>query len=247
MLVAMATTWATLASWGLAVEAAQARRPQRAPARRPAPPPAPPVKEAAQFTCPNSLGEGATTRKTYCDVLTALEPTEGVRIPIPAHRGEATLFFDLHNRHTYSEEQVRSGRGYARITATIRVVPNEGEELAQAVIQTEFRTERDLLERILGGAGPGGLKAVAPTGVEPIVVTIPEAVTEVYLVGQRLVVEGIDRREQFGAPGRPIATVSSVMLEYRPSTSKPAPGTTKSTPATAKPAAGTTKPSAPSR
>lgn len=210
--------------------AAQARRTQRAqPARRQAPL-APPVREAAQLVCPNALGEGALTKKSYCDVLTALDASDGARIPIPPHRGEATVFFDLHNRQTYSDEQVKAGRAYARYTATVRILSDAGEELAQALIQSEFRTERDLVERILGGAGPGGLKAVAPTGTESIVVTVPETVNEVVLVGQRLVVESLDRREQFGAPGRPIATVSGVMVEYRPMPPKPQPPTKPTTP-----------------
>lgn len=227
----------TVLVWGSFASAeAQARRPPRAQApRRPAAPLPPPVTEAAQVACPNPLGEGASTKKAYCDVLTALDVAEGVRIAIPPHRGEATVSFDLHNRQTYSEQQVRAGRAYARYTATVRIIGPEGEELMQAVVQSEFRTERDLVERILGGAGPGGLKAVAPTGSEPIVVTVPEKVTEIIVVGQRLVVEGLERREQFGAPGRPVATISSVMVEYRPSTAKPA------TPAAAP------KPSAPSK
>ena len=47
------------------------------------------------------------------------------------------------------------------------------------MVRSEFRTEKDLVERIGGGAGPGGVKAVAPTGAEPVVLTVPEDVTEV--------------------------------------------------------------------
>ena len=46
--------------------------------------------------------------------------------------------------------------------------------LSRAVILNEFRTEADLFDRISGGSGPGGLKAVAPTGIEAIEVVIPE-------------------------------------------------------------------------
>ena len=42
----------------------------------------------------------------------------------------------------------------------------------------------DLVERITGGAGPGGVKAVAPIGSEPISVEIPPDVTEVALLGE---------------------------------------------------------------
>ena len=45
--------------------------------------------------------------------------------------------------------------------------PAIGTPVGQAVVRGEFRTEKDLVERIGGGAGPGGAKAVAPTGAEP--------------------------------------------------------------------------------
>ena len=49
----------------------------RAPARRPAP--LPPLKtEEAAMMCPNPLGQGVQTRRTFCDVLTGREPADGI-------------------------------------------------------------------------------------------------------------------------------------------------------------------------
>src|SRR5512142_2906033 len=89
----------------LAPASAQTRRP----ARRPPPkPPAPKtIKAAPEVTCPNPLGTGLKTHEVFCDVLTGRDPQAGVIIKFPPHRGPVTLPFDLHNRHTYSEEQVR--------------------------------------------------------------------------------------------------------------------------------------------
>ena len=44
----------------------------------------------------------------------------------------------------------------------------------RAVVQSEFRTEKDLFDRIGGGAGPGGVKAVAPSGDEFITIELPD-------------------------------------------------------------------------
>ena len=41
--------------------------------------------------------------------------------------------------------------------------------ISRAVVQNEFRTAADLVDRVSGGAGPGGVKAVAPTGIESII------------------------------------------------------------------------------
>ena len=65
------------------------------------------------------------------------------------------------------------------------------------------------------GPGPGGVKAVAPIGNETVMVSIPAGVTEVSLLGELL-----DARTSIGreteTPGRPVAVVSNVQVEYRP-------------------------------
>ena len=52
----------------------------------------------------------------------------------------STLTFDLHNRHTYSEEQVRANRAFARYTATIGVLTMDNTLISRAAVQNEFRT-----------------------------------------------------------------------------------------------------------
>lgn len=169
------------------------------------------------MTCPAPLGTGVTSKRTYCDVLTGASPAEGILIALPPHSGDVTLTFDLHNRHTYSQEQMKDARAaYARYTATIGALTMDNTLVSRAVVQNEFRAARDLVERIAGGAGPGGLKAVAPTGAEAIAITIPEAEHQISLLGEKLTVERADGRATYGSPGRPIAIVSNVMIEYLP-------------------------------
>ena len=88
--------------------------------------------------------------------------------------------------------------------------------MIQAPDWPEFRAASDLVDRVGGGAGPGGVKAVAPTGTESISVAIPEGELSVSLLGERLAVERIDGPAAYSQVGRPIAVVSNVMLEYRP-------------------------------
>jgi len=194
---------------------------RRAPAKRPAPArkaPAPPplTRVPASLVCPAELGIGVETKRRYCDVLTGREPGQGILVTVPAHRGTATLSFELHNRHTYSAELVRTRRAYRRYTATIGVLTPDNTLLDRAIIDSEVRTERDLYDRIGGGAGPGGVKAVAPTGSEFVQFTIPEDVTEVSILGEKLAVVRPDGTDLFTSAGRPVATISNVMVEYRP-------------------------------
>ena len=168
------------------------------------------------MTCPAPIGVGVRTKLAFCEVMAGRDPAAGVVIQVPPHKGPATLTFDLHNLHTYSEEQVKAHRAFARYTATIGVLTLDNTLISRAVVQNEFRSAADLIDRVRGGAGPGGVKAVAPTGSEPITVAIPEGELSVSLLGEKLAVERIDGAATYSQPGRPIAVVSNVMLEYRP-------------------------------
>ena len=179
-------------------------------------PAAVPLKtDPADLKCPESLGTGVKTGASYCFVLAGRDPAQGVIVTIPSHAGPASLLFELHNRHTYSEEDIRAGRGYAKYTAVIGVLSMKSELLGRAAVQSEFRAARDLHERISGGAGPGGVKAVAPIGREQIAVTIPAGVEQVSLLGEVLDATTAAGHE-IASPGRPVALVSHVRIEYRP-------------------------------
>ena len=201
---------------------AQTRRP---PPRK-APPPPVTKTIAPDIICPTPLGVGTKTKLAFCEVMAGRDPAAGILIAVPPHKGPATLSFDLHNLHTYSEEQVRARRAFARYTATIGALTMDNTLISRAVVQSEFRTAADLVDRVGGGAGPGGVKAVAPTGTEPVTIEIPEAEPQVSLLGEKLAVDRMDGSATYSQPGRPIAVVSNVMLEYTPAPPpkpKPAP------------------------
>ena len=187
-------------------------------------PPPPPKVEPAQIKCPEPLGVGVKTGASYCFVLAGSDPANGVVVTIPPHVDTAALLFDLHNRHTYSDEDIRAGRGFAKYTAVVAVLTMKGELLDRGAVQTEFRSARDLYERISGGAGPGGVKAVAPLGKEQVRISIPAAVNDVSVLGEVLDATTAAGHET-ATPGRTVAVISNVRVEYRPApvrtTSKP--------------------------
>jgi len=194
--------------------------------RQPAPPPLAPLEKIApEMMCPTPLGVGVTTKVAYCDVMSERDPMKGILITLPLHKGPVTLTFNLHNRHTYSEEQVKANRAYARYTASIGVLTTDNNLISRAVVQSEFRNAGDLVDRIAGGAGPGGVKAVAPTGTEAISITIPEEENQVSILGEKLTYERLEgAAETYSTEGRPIAVISNVMVEYHPAPPpKPAP------------------------
>ena len=201
----------------LATLAAPGQAQTRRAARRPAAPPLAALKkESVELACPTPLGVGVQSRLLFCDVMSGRDPAAGIVIALPQHRGPVTLTFDLHNRHTYSEEQVKANRAFSRYTATVGVLTMDNTLISRAVVQNEFRKAADLVDRVGGGAGPGGVKAVAPTGTEAVTITIPEEEQQVSILGEKVTVERLDGTATYSSAGRPVAVISNVMIEYRP-------------------------------
>ncbi len=203
-----------LASVAFGPLSAQAPKAKRPAAPTPAPVKVVPKTEPAEVDCPSPLGIGVTTKRVFCDVPIGRTSADGVVIKIPPHKGPAYLVFDLHNRQTYSEEQVKARKAYARLTATIGILTMDNTLLTRAIVQNEFRSAADLFDRVAGGAGPSGVKAVAPTGEESVRAEIPEGTNEVCVLGEKLSVRRVDGDELFVAPGRPIALISDINVQY---------------------------------
>jgi hypothetical protein len=196
----------------VSMASAQARGRTQKPAARPS---SSALKtEPADVTCQEPLGKGMKTGVQYCFVLAGATAAEGVLVKLPPRTGPATLIFDLHNRHTYSEQYEKDGRAFARYRAGIGVLTMEMDLLARAAVEGEFRTAADLYERIGGGAGPSGMKAVAPLGQERVYITIPPGIDQVSLLGEILEAHTPAGRET-ATPGRPVAIVSNIQVEYR--------------------------------
>lgn len=198
--------------------AAQARGRTQKPAAKPAA--SAQKTEPADVSCPDPLGKGMKTGVLYCFVPAGTAAEQGVLVKLPARTGPATLIFDLHNHHTYSEQAVKEGRGFARYRAGIAVLTMKMDVVARAAVEGEFRTAADLYERIGGGAGPSGAKAVAPLGQERVYITIPPGIDQVSLLGELLDARTAAGRET-ATPGRPVAIVSNIQIEYRPARRSP--------------------------
>lgn len=168
-----------------------------------------------EIKCPSLLGMGVKTIRSYCDVPAGTDPAQGIVLTLPPHVGTGTLSFDLHARHLYSAEQTAAGKAYSHYRAVIGVLTMNGDVIERDTVDTEFRSDADLFDRIGGGAGPGGLKAIAPVGREQIFVTIPAKVNQVSLLGESLDALTPAGHETTVMPGRPIAIVSDVLFEYR--------------------------------
>jgi hypothetical protein len=168
-------------------------------------------------TCASDLGLGQKSKRKFCDVVITGVPAESVAVTIPPHTGTVTLFFDLHNRFALPVVAGQPLLAYQRHEAIVAVIRPNGVIVTKAASIREFRTQADLFDQIAGGGRPGGVKAIAPGPAEAVRVTIPPGLSSVGIAGLRLTVRtGMVGPETFDTPGRPVAIVSNVRVEYRP-------------------------------
>jgi hypothetical protein len=176
-----------------------------------------PKTATPEIKCPSLIGMGVKTVRSFCDVPAGSDPALGLVISLPAHAGNGTLTFDLHARHLYSEDEIKSGKSYAHYRATVGVLTMKGDLLTRGAVEAEFRSGADLFDRIGGGNGPGGLKAVAPAGREQVIVDVPASADQVSVLGESLDAVTPAGHETAVMPGRPVAIVSNILFEYKPS------------------------------
>ncbi len=165
-------------------------------------------------TCAASLGAGVKSKREFCDVMVATRADRSVAMTIPKHTGTATLLFDLHNRFAPGAADVDPAQAFQRHTSIVAVIRQTGEIIERAVVTSEFRTVEDLFDRITG-SGPAGVKAVAPGPAQAVRVTIPAGVSDIGIVGLRQDIETRLAHAAFTTPGRPVAIVSNMRIEYR--------------------------------
>jgi hypothetical protein len=177
----------------------------------------PPAKRVSQtFTCAAELGNGAATKRRFCDLVIASAAARSISVPIPARTGTATLMFDLHNRFTVPPAKTDLAAAFARHVAVASVIGSGGDLIEQVAVSRDYRTAEDLFDRIVAAAKGGSPIAVAPGEPIAVRVSIPAGHTSIGLVGARLEETRAAGKAAYDTPGRPIAIVSNIRVEYTP-------------------------------
>jgi hypothetical protein len=171
---------------------------------------------AATATCAADLGAGASSKRRFCDVVIAASASDSIVVDVPAHAGRATLLFDLHNRFTLPVATASPVEAFARHSAQVAVVGADGAIIHRAVVTREFRSAQDLFDQIAGGGRAGGMKGVGPGQPVPVAVELPAGIRSAGIVGVRLEEVTLGTTDAYDAPGRAIAIVSNLRLQYVP-------------------------------
>lgn len=174
----------------------------------------PAAQVTSEFTCAAQLGIGLKSKRTFCDIVIGTAVKDGVRMSIPAHTGASTLRFDLHNRYTLASAGATPAQIYAKHTAIVAVLDQAASIVGRAAVSRELRTEVDVFDRIIGGAGPDGAILVAPGRPEAVVIELPEAVSAIAVVGVSLEALSVSEQGTYVTAGRPVAVGSNFRIEY---------------------------------
>lgn len=203
-----------------AVLAAAPQKTRSKPASKPPGPPAA-TTTAMPIACTDALGQGVKSGRVFCEVPVSHDPSRGEIIVVPRHQGPAIVRFHLHNRQLVSASLIKAKRAYTRATATVVAVKADGTILGRGTVQTEFRQESDLFDRVPAGPGAKGFKAVAPIGDELVEIQAPEDAESVTVVGEKVELTQIDGKQTVSSEGVSVAFISSAQVEYRPSPEPP--------------------------
>ena len=178
----------------------------------------PPARRTAAVApvCASDLGAGISTRRQFCDVIIASAAAGSVSIAIPPHTGSATLLFDLHNRFIVPPAPVEVAQVFTRHVAVVFVIRQSGEIIERVATTRDYRTAADLFDRIAGSTRGAPAKAVAPGAPMPNRIVIPPGVNVVGIVGSKLEEWKMAGRGAFDWPGRAVAIVSNIRVEFTP-------------------------------
>ena len=203
---------ATLVLGAVLAAAPQKTKPKPAP-KPPAPPPV--LTTPMPIACPDALGQGVKSGRVFCEVPVSHDPAHGDLIVVPKHLGTAVVRFHLHNRQLVSASLIKAKRAFTRATATAVVVKADGTIFGRGTVQTEFRQESDLFDRVPAGPGAKGFKAVAPIGDELVEIEVSEDAESVTVVGEKVELAQIDTVQTLSSEGVSVAFISSAQVEYR--------------------------------
>ena len=128
---------------------------------------------------------GIKTVRSFCDVPAGHDPAQGVVISLPPHTGDGDAVVRSARAPHVLRRRDEERQGVRAVPRGDRRADDEGgPDPACARSRRSSGRAADLFDRIGGGAGPGGLKAVAPAGREQIFVTVPGGVDQVSLLGE---------------------------------------------------------------
>src|SRR5262249_23502179 len=155
------------------------------------------------------MGKGATTNRSYYDVVITKDPVSGVLIKLPYTRKGGKFSFDLHHRIAMTDDFGLP----AEVTTVVEVLSGGTTSVGSYTIAGKVNAG-DKFDESINKSSPAEIdKYVTPLAKKTIVLDIRPGPQSISIVGQMMIISRGTTTTRIDTPGTRIATVSNFKFQ----------------------------------
>jgi len=158
------------------------------------------------------MGKGATSGRSYYDVVITRDPTAGVLIKLPYTKKGGKFSFDLHHRVAMTEDFGAT----AEVTTVVEILSGGTTSVGVYTIADKINSGDTLDEPINKSSSAEIDKYVTPLSKKTITLDIRPGPQSISIVGQMMIISRGANTTRIDTPGTRIATVSNFKFQEAP-------------------------------
>jgi hypothetical protein len=158
------------------------------------------------------MGKGATTNRSYYDVVITKDPVSGVLIKLPYTKKGGKFTFDLHHRIAMTEDFGLP----AEVTTVVEILSGGTTSVGAYTIADQVSPGDKFDEPINKTSSAEIDKYVTPLSRKTITLDIRPGPQSISIVGQMLIISRGTTTTRVDTPGTRIATVSNFKFREAP-------------------------------
>jgi len=158
------------------------------------------------------MGKGATTNRSYYDVVITKDPVSGVLIKLPYTKKGGKFTFDLHHRIAMTEDFGLP----AEVTTVVEILSGGTTSVGAYTIADQVSPGDKFDEPINKTSSAEIDKYVTPLSRKTITLDIRPGPQSISIVGQMLIISRGTTTTRVDTPGTRIATVSNFKFQETP-------------------------------
>jgi hypothetical protein len=158
------------------------------------------------------MGKGATTNRSYYDVVITKDPVSGVLIKLPYTKKGGKFTFDLHHRIAMTEDFGLP----AEVTTVVEILSGGTTSVGAYTIADKVNPGDKFDESINKTSSAEIDKYVTPLSRKTITLDIRPGPQSISIVGQMLIITRGTATTRVDTPGTRIATVSNFKFQEAP-------------------------------
>jgi hypothetical protein len=158
------------------------------------------------------MGKGATTGRSYYDVIITQEPTAGVLIKLPYTKKGGKFSFDLHHRIAMTSDFGLP----ADVTTVVQILSGGTTSIGSYTLVSTI-SNGDKFDEVINKSSSAEIdKYVTPMSRKTVTLDIRPGPQSISIVGQIMVITRGTSTTRIDTPGTRIATVSNFKFQESP-------------------------------